>query len=37
MPLLLGFPPKLTTDIEAVGTDDEDLRGPVFLAVLLCK
>lgn len=37
MLLLLGFPPEKTTDIKVVGTDDKDLRGPVFLAVLLCK
>lgn len=37
MLLLSGFPLKVTADTEAVGTVDEDLRGPVFLAVLLQK
>lgn len=37
MLLLLGFPLKMAADIKAVGTHDEDLSGPVFLAVLLRK
>lgn len=31
MLLLLGFPLKMSADIKAAGTDDEDLRGPVCL------
>lgn len=34
--LSLAFP-AVTADIKAVGTNDEGLRGPVFLAVLLRK
>lgn len=37
MPLLFGFPPKMTANIKPVGIDDENLNGPVFQAVLLCK
>lgn len=30
MPLLLGFPLKMTADIKAFGTNDEDLGGDLF-------